>query len=198
MRHSIVVIDTTRCLILFPHLTMQVKNAASELSAKPQVVLTDDRLTIPWRYHQRQRKLSQELLITHLNWIEQELRPFNKFRNIASLLISHSMSLIIVKKVAVRVTNTTELPQIIEKNKQIAKFSVVIPEQSKFIKQLDIAILSMTPEADPDFTSCLNELSQQTNQSSKTLPSGFQHLKIRVKLRITAENRHKSRKNWLN
>ena len=34
MRHNSVVIDTTHSLIHFPHLTMQVKTAASETSAK--------------------------------------------------------------------------------------------------------------------------------------------------------------------
>ena len=37
-RHNSVVIDTTLCLIHFPHLTMQAKNAAIETSAKPQPV----------------------------------------------------------------------------------------------------------------------------------------------------------------
>ena len=36
MRHNSVVIDTTHGLFLFPHSTMQAKNAAIETSAKPQ------------------------------------------------------------------------------------------------------------------------------------------------------------------
>ena len=39
MKHNSVVIDTTHGLILFPHLTMQVKSALSQASAKPQTVL---------------------------------------------------------------------------------------------------------------------------------------------------------------
>ena len=45
-RHNMVVIDTTHGLLHFGHLTMQVKSAASKLSVKPQVVLSDDALTI--------------------------------------------------------------------------------------------------------------------------------------------------------
>ena len=39
MKHNSVVIDTTHGLIHFPHLTMQVKSAWSQGSAKPQPVL---------------------------------------------------------------------------------------------------------------------------------------------------------------
>ena len=46
MRRNKVVIDTMHGLIHFPHLTMQVKTAASKASAKLQLVLTDDTLTL--------------------------------------------------------------------------------------------------------------------------------------------------------
>ena len=62
------------------------------------------------------------------------------------------------KKIAVRVINTTESPYLIKKHTQIAKFSVVSPEQSKHIKPKDLAIFSMIPQGDPDRTAYLNEL----------------------------------------
>ena len=46
MRNNSVVIDTTHGLIPFPHLTIQVKTASSETTAKPQPVITDEALTI--------------------------------------------------------------------------------------------------------------------------------------------------------
>ena len=49
MSNNTVVIDTTHGLIQFPHLTMQVKSASSEATAKPQVVIIDYALTIPPR-----------------------------------------------------------------------------------------------------------------------------------------------------
>ena len=76
----------------------------------------------------------------------------------ASLLISHSMSTIIDKRIAVRVTNTTESPYLIKKHTQIEEFSVVTPQQSKHIKPVDMAILSMIPQGDPHLTAYLNEL----------------------------------------
>ena len=71
--------------------------------------------------------------------------PVEKFTEAASLILSQSMSTIIDRKIAVRVTNTTKSPYTVNKNTQIAEFSVVTPEQSKFIKPVDIAILSMIP-----------------------------------------------------
>ena len=97
--------------------------------------------------------------------------PVEKFTEAASLIISHSMSTIIDRKTAVRVTNTTESPYTKNKNKQIAEFSVVTPEQSKFIKPVDMAILSMIPEGDPDLVTYLTELlrTNKRDQQNNTL-----------------------------
>ena len=48
MRHNSLVIDTTHGLIHFPHLTLQVKSALSQTSAKLEAaVLIHDSITIP-------------------------------------------------------------------------------------------------------------------------------------------------------
>ena len=62
------------------------------------------------------------------------------------------------KIVAGRVTNTTKTPYLIKKNTQIAEISVAAPEQSMSTKPVDMAILSMIPQSDPDQTAYLNEL----------------------------------------
>ena len=98
------------------------------------------------------------------------MTPLEKFTETAYLLIFHSMSTIIDKKIAVRVTNTTESPYLIKKHTQIAEFSVATPEQSKHIKPVDMAILSMIPQGDPDVTAYLNELlrTNKPEQQDKT------------------------------
>ena len=68
------------------------------------------------------------------------------------------MLTIIDKRIAVRVTNTRESPYLIKKHTQIAEISVVTPEQSKHIKPVDMAILSMIPQGYPHLTAYLNEL----------------------------------------
>ena len=68
------------------------------------------------------------------------------------------MSPIIDKRIAVRVTNTTDCPYPVKKHRQMAQFSVVTPEQSKHIKPMDMAILSIIPQGDPNLTAYLNEL----------------------------------------
>ena len=84
--------------------------------------------------------------------------PLEKFTETASLLISHSISTIIDRRIAVRVTNTTESPYLTKKHTEIAEFSVVTPEQSKHIKPVEISTLSMIPQDDPALTAYLNEL----------------------------------------
>ena len=80
------------------------------------------------------------------------------------------MSTLIDKRMAVRVTNTTESPYLIKKHTEIAQFSVVTPEQSKHIKPVDMAILSKIPQDDPDLTAYLNELlrSSKSEQQNNT------------------------------
>ena len=68
------------------------------------------------------------------------------------------MSTIYDNRIAVRITNTTESPYLIQTHTQIAQFSVVTPEQSKNKKPVDRAILSMIPHCDPDWTVYLSEL----------------------------------------
>ena len=155
MRNNSVVVDTTHGLIHFPHLTMQVKTASKETTTKPQPVITDGALTIP----PTTTKAITAFMDHPSKWnTTGTVTPLEKFTETASLLISHSMSTIIDKRTAVRVTNTTESPYLIKKHTEIAEFSVVTPEQSKHIKPVDMAILSMIPQGDPDLTAYLNEL----------------------------------------
>ena len=155
MRNNSVVIDTTHGLIHFPHLTMQVKTASSETTTKPQLVNTDEVLTIP----PTTTKTITAFIDHPSKWnTTGTVTPLEKFTETASLLISHSVSTIINKRIAVRVTNTTESPYLIKKHTQIAEFSVVTPDQSKHIKPVDMAILSMIPKHDLDLTAYLNEL----------------------------------------
>ena len=155
MRHNSVVIDTTHGLIHFPHLTMQVKGASSQASPKPQVVLIHDGIT--------KAQMTTKTITAFVDHISEgnttgTVTPVEKVTEAASLIISHSMSTITDRKIAVRVTNTTKSPYTINKNTQIAEFSVVTPEQSKFIKPVDTAILSMISEGDPDLITYLTEL----------------------------------------
>ena len=155
MKHNSVVIDTTHGLIHFSHLTMQVKSALSQTSAKPQPVLIHDNITIP--------QMTTKTIAAFVDHISQwnttgTVTPVEKFTEAASLILSHSMSTKNDRKIAVRVTNTTESPYTINKNTQIAEFSVVTPEQSNFIEPVDAAILSMIPEGDPDLITYLKEL----------------------------------------
>ena len=144
MRQNSVVIDSTHGLIHFPHLTMQVKSALSQTSAKPQAVLIHDSIKIP--------QMTTKTITAFVDHVSEgnttgTVTPVEKFTETASLIISQSMSTITDRKIAVRVTNTTEPPYTINKNTQIAEFSVVTPEQSKFIKPVDMVILSIIPES---------------------------------------------------
>ena len=140
MRNNSVVSNTTHGLIHFPHLKRQVKTASSETTTKPQPVIFDDDLNIP----PTTTKTTTAFVDHPSKWnTSGTVTPLEKFTETTSLLISHSMSTKIDKKLAVRVTETTESPYLINNNTQIAEFAVVTPEQSKHIEPVDMAILSM-------------------------------------------------------
>ena len=125
MRSKNVVIDTTHGLIHFPQLTMQVKTASSETTTKSQPVIIDHALTIP----PTTTKTIAASVDHPSNWnTTGTVAPFEKFMETESLLISHSMSTIIDKRIAVRVTNTTEPPYLIKKHTETAEVSVVTPD----------------------------------------------------------------------
>ena len=155
IRHNSVVMHTTHGLIHLPHLTMQVTSALTQTSAKPQAFLIHDSITIP-----QQTTKTITAFVDHVSECNTTgtVTPVEKFTETASPIISHSMSTITDRKIAVKVTKTTDLPYTINKNTQIAEFSVVTPEQSKFIKPVDMAILSMIPEDGPDLITYLTEL----------------------------------------
>ena len=103
MRNNSVVIDTTHGLIHFPHLTMQAKTASNETTTKRQPVLTDEALTIP----PTTKKTITAFIDRPSQWnTTGTVTPLEKFTETASLLISHSISTLIDKTIAVRVTNT--------------------------------------------------------------------------------------------
>ena len=84
--------------------------------------------------------------------------PVEIFAEASSLIITRSISTIIARKIAVRVSNTTISPYTINKNTRIADFSVVTPDQSKFSRPVDTAFLNKIPEGAPDLTTYLNEI----------------------------------------
>ena len=134
---------------------MQAKIASSVTNATPQVVLIHDNIA-------RSPMTTETItsIIDHLlEWnATGTVTPVEKFTEAASLIISHSISTITDRKTAVRVTNTTESHYTINKNTQIADFSVVTPEESKFIKPVDTPFLNMIPGGDPHLTTNLTEL----------------------------------------
>ena len=151
MRNNSVVIDTTHGLIYFPHLTMQVETTLSKTTTKEQPVISDDALTIP----PTTTKTITAFVDHPSKWNTTGMvTPLEKVSETASLLISHSVSTIVDR----RISNTTKSPYVITKHTQIAEFSVVTPEQSKHIKTVDMAVLSLIPQGDPDLTAYLNEL----------------------------------------
>ena len=145
MRHNSVVIDITYGYIHFPRLTMQVKSASSGTSAKPQSRLLHNNITVPPMI----AKTITAFVDPSSEWNTiRTVIPVENFTEAAILIKSHSISTIFDRNIAVRVTKTTELPYTINRNTQIAQFSIFTSEQSKFIKPVHTAILSMIPEGD--------------------------------------------------
>ena len=180
IRHIILVNDKRHGRKHFSHLTMQFKSAATEMSAKPQIVLADTTLTIP----SRTTHTITAFVDQPSEWNSTgTVTPLDKYTSTASLFIPHSMSTIFGKNKAVGVTNTKESPYLIKKNTQIGEFSLVTPEQSKFIKPLDMAILSLVLEGDLDPPAYLNEHLRRNKPDWQNNTFWFPTLKTPAKTR---------------
>ena len=164
-RPNTIVIDTTYCLILFPHLTMQVKSAARKLGAEPQHSFCDDNLTIP----PKTTKTNTAFGDHPSEWKTLcTVTQLDRFTETAGLQTSHSLSTIIDEIKAVKVINTTESFCTIKKNTPIAGISVVTLQQSKFIKPVDLVTLNISPDGTPDLTTNQNELLQTFKQEKQS------------------------------
>ena len=164
MRHKNVVIDTTPSLIPFPHFTMQAKKSSSGTSAKSQAVLIHNSITVPPMI----TKTITAFVDPFSEWnTAGTVTPVERLTEAALLIRCHSISTKIDRKIAVRLTNTKELPYATNKNTQIADFSVVSWEQSKFVKPVDTSILNMIPEGDPDMTIYWTELLRTNNSDQQ-------------------------------
>ena len=105
IRYTSVAIRTTHGLNTYPHLTLQVKSTASETSAKPRAVFTDDALTKP----PMTTKTITAFVDHPSEWnTTSTVTSLEKLIETAILLLFHSKSTKTDKKVAVRVTNTIE------------------------------------------------------------------------------------------
>ena len=132
MRNNSVVIDTTHELIHFPHLTMQVKTASSETTTKLQPVITNEALTIP----PTTTKTITAFTDHPSKWNRTgTVTPLEKFTETASLLISHSMSAIIDKRVAVRVTDTTESSYLIKNTHRLQNSPLLLRSSPSTLNQ---------------------------------------------------------------
>ena len=85
MRHNNVVIDTTHGLMHFPHSTKQDRNALSQTSAKPQVVLIRDSMTL--------LELTTKTITAFIDHLSEwnttgTVTPVENFTEAASLIIS--------------------------------------------------------------------------------------------------------------
>ena len=84
------------------------------------------------------------------------------------------------KKVALKVTNTTQSLYLIKKNIQFLELSEVNPEENIFINPVDTETPSSFPEADTELTTYVNELlrtSKPEQQSNRFwLPKPKYHI----------------------
>ena len=95
------------------------------------------------------------------------ITPVEQHSETATLLISHSMSTITGQRSSNKSDKHRRNTYTLKKNTQVADFTVLTPEQSKFIKPVDTAILQMLPSDDPDLTTYLNELLKSNKQESQ-------------------------------
>ena len=140
--YSLNISHTWRCNLKLP----QVKQLPNpNLSA----------MTMPWRYHQGQQK-NYSLGRSPFR-MEQHNMYYDTIGEIHGYGMSADFTFSVNNNWRASISKQNNgITILIKKISQFAEFSVVIPEQSMYLKPADMAILSMNPQGDPDLTAYLN------------------------------------------
>ena len=154
MRKNSVVINTTHGLVHFPYLTLQVKTASSKTIAGPQLVLNDKALTIPPRTAKIHSICWSSLRMEHNRHSDTIVEKY-KISKSADFPVNVDNNW---RKNSSHGNQNNKITISNQKAHTVCRVLRSHTRQSKYIKPLDEAILSVIPEGDPYLTAYSHQL----------------------------------------
>ena len=173
MRNHQAVIDTANGTINFSHveMTRAMGDEMKKCNPKPLQIITDGNQTIP---PQQTTTVNVIVVTTNTNDITGAIQPLPQFDETANIIIAPALASAHNKRISIKIVNLTEFPYTIKSHTKIAELQILKPEDTKQIRPIDTAALSILNDPD-DSHMYVNELMKsnehEPNEDSFLFPT---------------------------
>ena len=158
LRKHAAIYDTAQGTIDFPkiQITIALSDEMQKCNLKPITAKTEGKHTIP---AQSTRIIYASLPVGNDHPITGTIQPLPQFDECAKLIVAPALTTARDKKVAIKNANTTDFPYTRSADTKLADLQILKPEETKKIRQVDIAALNLLTEHD-DVVTYINALKQ--------------------------------------
>ena len=147
MRNHQAVLDTANGTITFPHIemTLAMKDEMKKFIPQTMQVRTNETQTTP---SQQASTINAIVITIAEHTITGIIQPLPQFDENAQIIIAPAITSINAKRVKIRAINTTENPYTIPINMKVAEMQILTPEDTKHIRPIDVAALTVLEDHD--------------------------------------------------
>ena len=156
MQNHQVVIDAANRTINFPHveMTLAMTDEMKISDPKPLQILAEGNQTL---LPQQTTTVNAVVITTNANDVTGAVQPLLQFDETGTIIVAPALAKAHNKRVNIRVANSTDFPSTIKHHKQLAELQILQPEDTKKIRTIDVAALTILQ--DPNDTQMyVNEL----------------------------------------
>ena len=156
MQNHQVVIDAANRTINFPHVEMTLAMTDEMKISDPkslQILPEGNQTLLP----QQTTTVNAVVITTNANDVTGAVQPLLQFDETGTIIVAPAFAKAHNKRVNIRVANSTDFPRTIKHHKQLAELQILQPEDTKKIRTIDVATLTILQ--DPNDTKMyVNEL----------------------------------------
>ena len=140
-KHS-AILDTAQGTIDFPQIqiTLALKDEMQKCNPEPITIKTEEKRTIP---AQATRIIHASITVSNDHPITETVQPLPHFDENAKLIVAPAITTARDKRVAIKTANTTDFPDTKTPHTKLAELQILKPEETKLIRAVDIAALSL-------------------------------------------------------
>ena len=121
-------------------MTLAMTDEMQKCNPKPLQIITDDNQTIP---PQQTATVNAIVITTKINDITGAIQPLPQFEETANIIVAPALASAHNKRINIRIVILTEFPYTIKKHTKKADFQILKPEETKQIRPIDTAALSL-------------------------------------------------------
>ena len=124
---------------------MALTDEKQKCNPKPIMIKTESKHTIPAH---ATRIIYASIPVSTEHPITGTIQPLPQFDECSKIMIAPAITTARGKKVAIKISNTTDFPYTIATDTKVAELQILKPEETKMIRPIDIAALNLLTEHD--------------------------------------------------